>query len=341
MKIFALILCLVFPFSATAGIIATNVAEIINGVDKYYLYPVYMNKTGMNLLKATSKIDDGVKIWNSNDKLLLSYNGVLIGKSIIPRNQAEWGVAIERVFKKLQKQSDVFAGMKHDKFLQIISDEMLSKLDKYSYYNPTPAPLQFRAKTKQPQIITTTEHYIKSQAKHNKKGGGYLTLEIKNFDENTYTQTKSAVKAYASAHKNFKGIVIDLRNNKGGSLKQAIKTADLFLGNVKIASVKGRNKASIQDYYGDSAQIANGIPIIIRVNSTTASSAELFAASLQENAIAKIVGENSYGKSTVQTGVILSNGSEIVLTWAKFLTPHGNDIGGKGLFIDKAYYSNN
>ncbi len=234
----------------------------------------------------------------------------------------------------LKQYSQIIKELSPDKFLELTTDNMLAEFDKYSRYNKNSTDAKLTAKTTLPQVIVTSGSYMNTK-KQNKPGNGYLTLIVSSFEEETSYQIEQAIYSYQkNARNKFKGIVIDLRNNKGGSLIQSVASADLFLNKGKIASITGRNKAAKQSYFADEKEIAKDIPIIILINSSTASSAELFTAALQENKRAKVVGENSYGKSSVQTSIPLPNKGEIVLSWGHFLTPKGENIHNKGIIPD-------
>lgn len=340
MRIFAAIVFSLIPFCSFAGHIADTSFEIIKSVEDYYIREISPNKTGSAMIKALRKIDASFNVRERNGRLLLSYEGMVLGRYNPPKNAREWAAFIEDTVLLLRGHSYKISALTGDKVMEIIAGQMLAELDAYSYYSRMRKAQRQSAKTRPPQITVTSENYGSGQKTAKKAKEGYLTLAIESFDENTPEQVRRTVQQFSLAvGKNFKGIVVDLRGNKGGALLPAVKTADLFLDNVMIASVKGRNEASFQDYRAGDGQIALGIPIIVLVNSSTASSAELFAAALQENRRAKVVGETTYGKSSVQTGVPLTNGGEVVLTWAHFLTANGLDIEGKGVIPDKRIYT--
>lgn len=128
-----------------------------------------------------------------------------------------------------------------------------------------------------------------------------------------------------------KGIVLDLRGNPGGLLKQSVKVADLLLTQGHIVSTKGRHLDSLHDYEAGGSDLANGLPVLVLIDGRSASAAEIVAAALQDRERAVVVGTSSYGKGTVQTVIRLPNDGEITLTWSRLMTPSGYALHGLGV----------
>ncbi len=122
------------------------------------------------------------------------------------------------------------------------------------------------------------------------------------------------------------GIALDLRNNPGGLMDQAIAVADLFLKSGRIVSTHGRHPNSSQTYNAVASDVGTALPIVILLNGKSASSAEIVAAALHDQGRALVVGSRSYGKGSVQTILPLPNGAEITLTWSRLYTPKGNAL---------------
>ena len=120
-----------------------------------------------------------------------------------------------------------------------------------------------------------------------------------------------------------KGIILDLKNNPGGLLKQAVKVANLFLIHGRITSTRGRHPDSNHDYNAYGKDLTNGLPVVILINGRSASAAEIVAAAMQDYARGIVIGSTSYGKGTIQTVIKLENGGEIAITWSRFKTPSG------------------
>ena len=130
------------------------------------------------------------------------------------------------------------------------------------------------------------------------------------------------------------GIVLDLRNNPGGLLEQAVNVSDLFLEQGEIVSTRSRNVEDTIKYSASAGEIAKGLPIVVIINEGSASAAEILAGALQDHHRAVIIGEKSFGKGSVQTLSPLPNGGGMRLTTARYYTPSGRSIQAKGIEPD-------
>ncbi|GGE91073.1 MULTISPECIES: S41 family peptidase [Pseudoalteromonas] len=131
------------------------------------------------------------------------------------------------------------------------------------------------------------------------------------------------------------GLIIDLRDNPGGTLQGAVEVADLFLDNGTIVSTKGRFNEANQKYQAHKGDILSGAPIAVLINENSASAAEILAAALRDNQRAVLIGETSFGKGSVQSLIPLGNGNTALkLTTARYYTPSGQSIDGKGITPD-------
>jgi len=153
---------------------------------------------------------------------------------------------------------------------------------------------------------------------------GIGVFKISSFNQRTSRslsrKMKKAVKKHGRA---MKGIVLDLRGNPGGLLKQSIKVADLFLSQGQITETRGRHPDSIQHYDAGGRDMAQGRPVVVLVDGKSASASEIVASALQDRGRAIVIGTTSFGKGTVQTVVRLPNGGEMTLTWSRLATPSG------------------
>ncbi|MBS0186277.1 MAG: S41 family peptidase [Proteobacteria bacterium] len=131
-----------------------------------------------------------------------------------------------------------------------------------------------------------------------------------------------------------KGIILDLRNNAGGLLEQAIAVSDIFLDAKEVVSIKGRDEKDFQKAYSNPGEEMKGIPIIVLINNWTASCPEIVAGALQDNKRATILGTRSYGKGSVQTIMSLSGYGGLRLTTHLYYTPSGRSIQAKGIDPD-------
>ncbi len=159
---------------------------------------------------------------------------------------------------------------------------------------------------------------------------GYV--RISSFQSNTTKELKQALRELEK--KGLKGLILDLRNNPGGLLNQAIEVSDVFLESGIIVSTKGRKKAQNMVAYAHRNLVERNYPIVVLVNGGTASAAEIVSGALQDNKRALIVGTKTFGKGSVQTVIPLSDGSALRLTTARYYTPSGRCIQVTGIEPD-------
>jgi carboxyl-terminal processing protease len=160
---------------------------------------------------------------------------------------------------------------------------------------------------------------------------GYIRLT--SFNENSSKQIKENVKKL-DKDKNLKGFILDLRNNPGGLLSQAIKISDFFLENGEIVSTKSRKVSENRKWFAKKGDITGGKVLIVLINYGSASASEIVAGALKDHKRAIILGENSYGKGSVQSIIPLKNRGAIRLTIAKYYLPSGKSISEVGVTPD-------
>jgi carboxyl-terminal processing protease len=160
---------------------------------------------------------------------------------------------------------------------------------------------------------------------------GYIRLT--SFNENSSNQIKNKLKKL-SKDNNIKGYILDLRNNPGGLLTQAIKISDFFLDNGEIVSTKGRKSSENRKWFAKKGDIINGKSLIVLINYGSASAAEIVAGALKDHKRAILVGENSFGKGSVQSIIPLKNRGAIRLTISKYYLPSGQSITEVGVTPD-------
>jgi carboxyl-terminal processing protease len=132
----------------------------------------------------------------------------------------------------------------------------------------------------------------------------------------------------------FKGVVLDLRNNPGGLLEQAVSVADIFLDRGEIVSTRGRRSDSIQRFNARRGELIDGRPIVVLINGGSASASEIVAGALQDHDRAIVMGTQSFGKGSVQTIMPLPGHGAIRLTTARYYTPSGTSIQATGIVPD-------
>ena len=172
---------------------------------------------------------------------------------------------------------------------------------------------------------------VSSEVKSKDKNLGYIRL--KSFNENSDEQFLKSIKKFEKNPK-IKGYVLDLRNNPGGLLTQAINITDFFLDDGEIVSTKGRNVSETRKFFARKGDETKGKPIVVLINNGSASASEIFAGALKDHKRAIILGENSYGKGSVQSIIPLRNGGGMRLTISKYYLPSGKSISEVGVTPD-------
>jgi carboxyl-terminal processing protease len=190
-----------------------------------------------------------------------------------------------------------------------------------------------------PVHVTLTREIIKIQDVKSKlltsTAGpvGYIRLD--SFDENADQHIRNAVTQLTKqAHGNLHGYILDLRDNPGGLLDQAVSVSDDFLNTGEIVSTHGRHSQDDQVWYAQDGDITSGAPIVILTNAGTASAAEIVTAALQQNRRALVLGGKTFGKGSVQTIMPIDNAGALRLTTALYFTPSGKSIQGYGVSPD-------
>jgi carboxyl-terminal processing protease len=187
-------------------------------------------------------------------------------------------------------------------------------------------PLEFKITRKIIEVQSVSSELISKD-----KNLGYIRL--KSFNENSDTQFLKSLKKFEK-NSNVKGYVLDLRNNPGGLLTKAINITDFFLNEGEIVSTKGRNISETRKFFARKGDEIKGKPIIVLINNGSASAAEIFAGALKDHKRAVILGENSYGKGSVQSIIPLKNGGGMRLTISKYYLPSGKSISEVGVTPD-------
>ena len=188
-------------------------------------------------------------------------------------------------------------------------------------------------KNMEPFDVTIKRDVIKITSVRSRleKDVGYV--RITTFSEQTKKSATEAIKKLKK-NKNLKGYVLDLRNNPGGLLEQAVSISNLFLEKGEIVSTRGRNSSNPDTYKATSGDIINGLPLVVLINSGSASASEIVAGALQDHKRAIILGTQSFGKGSVQTIIPVNPFGALRMTTARYFTPSGKSIQKKGISPD-------
>lgn len=199
----------------------------------------------------------------------------------------------------------------------------------------TPIVIKILRKNKEAFDLTIIRDVIKIRSVRSKAEENVGYLRITSFTQKT---RKNLLKEYDKIDKELgselKGIVLDLRNNPGGLLNQAVSVSDAFLERGEIVSTRGRKSGSEQRFNAKKGDITNGLPIVVLINGGSASASEIVAGALQDHKRAIIMGTQSFGKGSVQTIIPVTNDGAIRLTTARYYTPSGKSIQAKGIEPD-------
>lgn len=189
----------------------------------------------------------------------------------------------------------------------------------------------------EPFDVSIIRDTIKLTAVRSRTEGAAVVLRVTTFNDQTFPNLKDGMEeqiAAAGGIDNIDGIVIDLRNNPGGLLNQAIYVSDAFLDAGEIVSTRGRDPSDGDRFNASPGDLAEGKPIVVLINGGSASASEIVAGALQDHRRAIVIGTNSFGKGSVQTVVPLRGDGAMRLTTSRYYTPSGRSIQSLGISPD-------
>jgi carboxyl-terminal processing protease len=183
-------------------------------------------------------------------------------------------------------------------------------------------------------VKISREHIVYNPIKHRSEGNiGYIRISY--FNDQTTEKLRLAISALQkSLGKNLQGLILDLRNNPGGNPEQAVSVCSLFLDSGIIVHIKGRKGANNQTLKATQRDLLKDIPMAVLINQGSASASEIVAAALRDNHRAVLIGEKSFGKGSIQGLYKLENYGGLKITVARFYTPKGEEIQGRGIQPD-------
>ncbi|MDR1235479.1 MAG: S41 family peptidase [Holosporaceae bacterium] len=228
------------------------------------------------------------------------------------------------------------AGIKGGDLIIYINDECINgisaeeALEKLRGKPKTKVKLKIKRGDKIPFDIEIERDIIKVKSVKAEIHDNIGYIRISTFDKNTTCDIKKFLKENAK----LCGLILDVRNNPGGLLDEAVATSDLFLNGGKIVSTRGRTEENSRVFSADPGDLTNGTPLVVLINSGTASAPEILAGALRDNKRALIVGTRSFGKGSVQKVIPLSEKTALKLTVAKHYTPNGECIQANGIVPD-------
>ena len=187
----------------------------------------------------------------------------------------------------------------------------------------------------EPMNFTLTRDIIAvASVRHRQLEPGYEYLRISQFKVKTGNEVEKALAEIHQANPNLKGLVLDLRNNPGGILQASVKVVDAFITSGKIVYTQGRNNETEMEFFADEEDPSRGVPLVVLINSGSASAAEIVAGALQDHGRAVIMGTRSFGKGSVQSVMPIAENRAIKLTTSLYFTPEGRSIQAQGIQPD-------
>jgi carboxyl-terminal processing protease len=203
---------------------------------------------------------------------------------------------------------------------------------------PVDSKIQLRLLRKgkeEPFEVSLNRAVIRISPVRSRPEGEIAYVRLTTFNEQTSAEMRERVEALrAQIGDKFLGVVLDLRNNPGGLLDQAVAVADAFLDKGEIVSTRGRRPETIQRFNARTGDVLANKPMVVLINGGSASASEIVAGALQDHRRAIVMGTQSFGKGSVQTIMPISGGGAIRLTTARYYTPAGTSIQAKGITPD-------
>ncbi|PHO11364.1 peptidase S41 [Malaciobacter marinus] len=317
----------------------TKLTQVIGTVEKYYVDDVKLQEIVNKAIKGLMQELDAHSSFldkKSTKEMSIQTNGEFggLGITVGMRDSAL------TVISPIDGTPAYEAGIK--------SGDIILKIDDKSTLNMTlndaVGLMRGKPKTKinltvvrkgenKPLKITIVRDIIKVQSVFSKKiDDNLLYLRIASFDKKVTNKLKDIIKK----HTKTKGIVLDLRNNPGGLLAQAISVTDLFVDSGVIVSQKGRDASDEEKFYAKYTNTLTDVPMVVLVNAGSASASEIVSGALQDHKRAIIVGEKTFGKGSVQAvlPIVKDRSENIKLTIAKYYLPSGRTIQAKGITPD-------
>lgn len=317
-------------------------------------YPVFLQMI-LGLIRAeyVNELDEGEAVEKTIAGMLSSldpHSAYLNEKAFSTlKNQTEGefgGLGIEimmdesfvRIISPIDDTPAYKAGLKSGDMIIYVDDECINGLTAEEVIGKlrgkpgTKVKLKIKRSDKPPFDVVIERDIIKVKSVKAEILNNVGYIRISTFDRHV----ADGIKKFVTESKNKKlfGLVIDVRNNAGGLLEEVVNVCDLFLDGGKIVYTKGRTEDNCVEFSAKNGDITGGLPIVVLINSGTASASEILAGALRDNKRALIVGTRSFGKGSVQKVIPLSEKTAIKLTVAKYFTPNGESIQANGITPD-------
>lgn len=316
-------------------------------------------KEAVNIIKNeyVTEVDEGKLVEYAVNGMLASldphsgfYTKEALSDGALYEPETESGIGIEiavdngsiRIVTPIEKGPAEQAGLKAGDYIMAVDDTSVYGMSTYDvmqritgkpnsnikltiFREGVSPSLEFKLRREGSIIRPTFVDYLDK---------GILYIKINTFDQNTYSSIEHKLKGFVKSN-NTGGVIIDLRNNPGGLISEAVKVVSMFVEDGTVVYTRGRDESSISEYHSDSDVLnMKNIPIVVLINNGTASAAEIVAGALQDYNKAVVLGTRSFGKGSVQDIIPLEGGSAISLTTSLYYTPTGRSIQAEGVMPD-------
>ena len=311
--------------------------KVVNIIEKYYVEPLSTNQIVEKLLKGgIAELDAHSSFLDKKGykELKVTTNGEFGGLGIVVGMKKGVLTIISPIddtpaFRAGVKANDIILKINNKATIDMTLDEAVNLMRG----KPGTKITLTLIRDGKPVIVHITRAIIKVKSVKSYDIKDYPEIKyirISSFDKNVVSSLKKIV----SNLKNKKGLIIDLRNNPGGLLNQALGTLDMFIKDGKLLSEKGRDSNNNRVWYAHSAGTYSNIPIVILVNGGSASASEIVSGAMQDHKRAIIVGEKTFGKGSVQAIIPINKDEAVRLTIAKYYLPSGRTIQAVGVTPD-------
>ena len=311
--------------------------KVVNIIERYYVEPLSTNQIVEKLLKGgIAELDAHSSFLDKKGykELQVTTNGEFGGLGIVVGMRKGVLTIISPIddtpaYKAGVKSNDVILKIDDKATIDMTLDEAVNLMRG----KPGTKITLTLVRDGKPVVVHITRAIIKVKSVKAYDLKDYPEIKyirISSFDKNVVTSLKKIM----GSLKNKKGIIIDLRNNPGGLLNQALGTLDLFIKDGKLLSEKGRDNSNNREWYAHSAGTYANIPIVILVNGGSASASEIVSGAMQDNKRAVLIGEKTFGKGSVQAIIPINKDEAVRLTIAKYYLPSGRTIQAVGVSPD-------
>jgi hypothetical protein len=320
--------CAPAPAPPSANATARLYTQALRDIGLVYIAPVSDRALVLSGLAGLAGLDRKLSFVETpapgrRVEIAATYRGRQLALYAPPRkgDAAGWGLLASRAVAAAKAASPTLAALSRTRIDKAVLDGMTGALDRFSRYSTPRAARVQRA---------ALDGFGRKPTLEQSERGGIAIFRITEFNRDTAARLAAALRR-RERKPGLRGIVLDLRGDPGGLLKQAVSVARLFIAHGPIVATIGRIPASRQFFQAAGTAIAPAVPMVALIDGGSASASEIVAAALQDSRRAVVVGTASYGKGSVQTILPLPNGGELIVTWALLVRPSGSLLERNGV----------